>query len=163
MAVLFLVASASKQSRGSMSRLRADGSRINPAGFVLDTAVLRGGLSGEFVVGLSNLVGPALCAAARAWLIHSFFSGCGADTEMPPGPRIGLWRGLSSLGLSPGVAERCKKCAGYLQGCDRAATAPWRLPEAKSVHTHASSLHLWPSRPLRSTRCARQFPSFRKP
>jgi hypothetical protein len=47
---------------------RADGSRINPAGFVLDTAGLQGGFSGEFVVSLGTLVGPALGAAARAWL-----------------------------------------------------------------------------------------------
>jgi hypothetical protein len=47
---------------------RADGSRINPTGFVLDTAGLQGGFSGEFVVSLGDLVGPALGAAARAWL-----------------------------------------------------------------------------------------------
>jgi hypothetical protein len=47
---------------------RADGSRINPAGFVLDTAGLQGGFSGEFVVSLGDLAGPALGAAARAWL-----------------------------------------------------------------------------------------------
>ena len=47
---------------------RADGSRINPAGFVLDTAGLQGGFSGEFVVSLGDLVGPALGAAAHAWL-----------------------------------------------------------------------------------------------
>jgi len=47
---------------------RADGSRINPANFVLDTAGLQGGFSGEFVVSLGQLAGPALGAAARAWL-----------------------------------------------------------------------------------------------
>ena len=47
---------------------RADGSRINPAGFVLDTAGLQGGFSGEFVVSLGDLAGPALGAAAHAWL-----------------------------------------------------------------------------------------------
>jgi hypothetical protein len=47
---------------------RADGSRINPAGFVLDTAGLQGGFSGEFVVSLGDLAWPALGAAARAWL-----------------------------------------------------------------------------------------------
>lgn len=47
---------------------RADGSLINPAGFVLDTAGLQGGFSGEFVVCLGQLAGPALGAAAHAWL-----------------------------------------------------------------------------------------------
>ncbi|SAL46177.1 hypothetical protein AWB69_04653 [Caballeronia udeis] len=47
---------------------RADGSRINPAGFALDTAGLQGGFSGEFVVSLGQLAGPALGAAAHAWL-----------------------------------------------------------------------------------------------
>jgi hypothetical protein len=45
---------------------RADGSRISPAGFVLDTAGLQGDFSGEFVVSLGDLVGSALGAAARA-------------------------------------------------------------------------------------------------
>ena len=47
---------------------RADGSRINPAAFVLDSAGLQGGFSGEFVVIPDQLAGRALCAAARAWL-----------------------------------------------------------------------------------------------
>jgi hypothetical protein len=47
---------------------RTDGSRINPAGFVLDTMGLQGGFSGEFVVCLGQLAGPALSAAAHAWL-----------------------------------------------------------------------------------------------
>jgi hypothetical protein len=47
---------------------RTDGSRINPAAFVLDSAGLQGGFSGEFVVSLDQLAACALCAAARAWL-----------------------------------------------------------------------------------------------
>jgi hypothetical protein len=47
---------------------RADGSRIDPTGFVLDTVGLQGGFSGEFVVSLGSLAGPALEAAAHAWL-----------------------------------------------------------------------------------------------
>jgi hypothetical protein len=47
---------------------RADGSRINPTEFVLDTAGLQGGFSGEFIVSLGNLAVPALEAAAHAWL-----------------------------------------------------------------------------------------------
>ena len=47
---------------------RSGGSRISPAGFVLDTAGLQGGFGGEFVVSLGDLAGPALGAAARAWL-----------------------------------------------------------------------------------------------
>src|SRR5471032_60005 len=47
---------------------RADGTRINPTGFVLDTSGLQGGFSGKFIVSLGKLAGPALEAAAHAWL-----------------------------------------------------------------------------------------------
>jgi hypothetical protein len=47
---------------------RADGNRIHPASFVLDRAGFQGGFSSEFVVNLGRLAGPALGAAARAWL-----------------------------------------------------------------------------------------------
>lgn len=47
---------------------RADGSRISPTGFILDSATFHGGFSGNFVVSLGQLSGSALSAAARAWL-----------------------------------------------------------------------------------------------
>jgi len=47
---------------------RADGSQTDPAEFVLGTAGLQGGFSGEFVASFGDLVGPAPGAPARAWL-----------------------------------------------------------------------------------------------
>lgn len=62
----------SRQRQQAITRFyvesRAYGSRINPAGFVLDSAGLQGGFSGEFGVSLGLLAGPALGAAAHAWL-----------------------------------------------------------------------------------------------
>jgi hypothetical protein len=47
---------------------RADGSLISYAAFVLDTVGRQAGFTGEFTVPLAGLVGPALIAAASAWL-----------------------------------------------------------------------------------------------
>jgi hypothetical protein len=47
---------------------RADGNHFSHAAFVLNTVAHQAGFTGEFTLPLTELVGPALVAAAGAWL-----------------------------------------------------------------------------------------------
>src|SRR5262245_48316394 len=48
--------------------VRADNVRINAVGFANDTVGASGGLVGEFVIPLAQVIGPVLGGAAVAWL-----------------------------------------------------------------------------------------------
>jgi hypothetical protein len=48
--------------------VRADNVRINAVAFTMDSVVASGGLVGEFVIPLAQVIGPVLGGAAVAWL-----------------------------------------------------------------------------------------------
>ncbi|CAE6827181.1 hypothetical protein [Paraburkholderia haematera] len=48
--------------------VRADGTRVSAVAFTMDTVGASGGLVGEFVIPLAQVIGPVLGSAAVAWL-----------------------------------------------------------------------------------------------
>ncbi|MFM0205683.1 hypothetical protein PQR53_38410 [Paraburkholderia fungorum] len=48
--------------------VRADGTRVSAVAFTVDSVGASGGLMGEFVIPLAQVIGPVLGGAAVAWL-----------------------------------------------------------------------------------------------